>query len=292
MNYLKKNKKVLVPELQICWSKQGFATTGSWEEIFGKSPATDEIFQAWQYAVYSNAVAVAGKKEYNIPMYVNAALNYKNVLPGQYPSGGPLPHLMDIWQAGAPAIDILSPDFYNPYFRSYCELYVRRNNPLFIPEIRSEPGNAAKVFLAVGHYNAIGFSPFSIESTVSVSEEPLAKSYSLLQQLLSLILENQSTGKMDGVLLDSGLQKQELTMGDYKLTVSHEYTLGWSAESKDPGWPESGGLIIQTAPNEFIIAGSGIVVNFSSAKDPLQLYFTGTCAYSVCRWISEKKLSR
>ena len=268
MNYLKENKKVLVPELQICWSKQGFATTGSWEEIFGKSPATDEIFQAWQYAVYSNAVAVAGKKEYNIPMYVNAALNYKNVLPGQYPSGGPLPHLMDIWQAGAPAIDILSPDFYNPYFRSYSELYVRRNNPLFIPEIRSEPGNAAKVFLAVGHYNAIGFSPFSIESTVAVSEEPLAKSYSLLQQLSSLILENQSTGKMDGVLLDSGLQKQELTMGDYKLTVSHEYTLGWSAGSKDPGWPESGGLIIQTAPNEFIIAGSGIVVNFSSAKDP------------------------
>ena len=53
-------------------------------------------------------------------------------------------------------------------------------------------------------------------------------------------------------------------MGNYKLTVSHEYTLGWSPESKKPGWPESGGLIIQTASDEFIIAGTGIVVTFSS----------------------------
>ncbi|HEX3767955.1 MAG TPA: DUF5597 domain-containing protein, partial [Puia sp.] len=260
MNYLKKNKKELVPELQTFWSKNGFSTSGSWEEIFGKNLATDEIFQAWQYAVYTNAVAAAGKKEYDIPMYVNAALNYKNTLPGQYPSGGPLPHLMDIWQAGAPDIGILSPDFYNPYFRTYCDLYVRRNNPLFIPEIRSEPGNAAKVFLAVGHYKAIGFSPFSIESGNTSTEEPLAKSYGLLHQLWPLILENQITDKMDGVLLDSGLRKQELIMGDYKLTISHDYTLGWSAGSKDPGWPESGGLIIQTDRNEFIVAGTGIVV--------------------------------
>jgi beta-galactosidase GanA len=267
MNYLKINKNELVPEFITYWEKNGFSTTGSWEEIFGKGLATEEIFQAWQYALYTNAVAAAGKKEYDIPMYVNAALNYKNVLPGQYPSGGPLPHLMDIWQAGAPAIDILSPDFYNPYFRSYCDLYSRRKNPLFIPEIRSEPGNAAKVFLAVGHYKAIGFSPFSIESSFIPLEEPVAKSYALLQQLSSLILENQPTGKIESVLLDSSFQKQELIMGDYKLTISHEYSLGWSPGSKDPRWPESGGLIIQTTQNEFIIAGTGIVVSFSSAKN-------------------------
>jgi beta-galactosidase GanA len=268
MSYLKKNKNELVPELQTYWSKNGFSTSGSWEEVFGRNLSTDEIFQAWQYAVYTNAVATAGKKVYDIPMYVNAALNYKNTLPGQYPSAGPLPHLMDIWQAGAPAIGILAPDFYNPYFRKYCDLYIRRNNPLFIPEIRSEPDNAAKIFLAIGHYKAFGFSPFSIESGNASTDEPLAKSYALLQQLSPLILENQSTDKMDGVLLDSLLQKQELIMGDYKLTVSHDFTLGWSAGSKDPGWPESGGLIIQTGRNEFIIAGTGIVVHFSSARDP------------------------
>ena len=103
MGYLKKNKNELVPEFSALWQKNGFRETGSWEEVFGKGLFTDEIFQAWQYAVYTNAVALAGKKEYDIPMYVNAALNYKKVSPGEYPSGGPLPHLMDIWQAGAPA---------------------------------------------------------------------------------------------------------------------------------------------------------------------------------------------
>jgi len=263
--YLKKNKKLLVPELVAHWQKNGFLETGTWEEIFGPGLATDELFQAWQYAQYTNAVAAAGKKVYDIPMYVNTALNYKKNNPGEYPSAGPLPHLMDIWQAGAPEIDLLSPDFYNPYFKFYCDLYIRRNNPFFIPEIRSEPDNAAKVFMTVGHYKGIGFSPFSIESVIAPSEEPVSKSYALLEQLSPLILENQVSGMIDGVLLDSTFRKQELIMGNYKLTVSHEFTLGWSTGSKNPGWPESGGLIIQTGEKEFIIAGTGIVVTFSPA---------------------------
>jgi hypothetical protein len=269
MNYLIKNKNDLVPELSAIWQKSGYARDGTWEEVFGKGLATDEIFQAWQYAVYTNAVAAAGKKEYPIPMYVNTALNYKHAIPGQYPSAGPLPHLMDIWQAGAPAIDILSPDFYNPDFRLYSDLYSRRNNPFFIPEIRSEPDNAAKVFLSVGHYQSIGFSPFSIESVAVPMEEPVGKSYRLLEQLIPLILECQVKKKIDGVLLDSGFQKQELSMGKYRLTVSHEYTLGWSPGSRKPDWPKTGGLIMQTDSNEFFIAGTGIVITFA-AKDTNQ----------------------
>jgi len=270
MAYLKKNKNDLVPELAALWQKNGNRATGTWEEVFGKGLSTDEIFQAWYYAVYTNAVATAGKKEYAIPMYVNAALNYKNVLPGQYPSAGPLPHLMDIWQAGAPSIDILSPDFYNPYYRQYCDLYTRRNNTLFIPEIRSSPDNAAKVFLALVHYRGMGFSPFSIESVEFPSDEPIGKSYALLQSLSPLILESQSRGKIAGVWLDSTNQKDEIIMGDYKLTVSHEYSLGWSPGSKKPAWPEAGGLIIQSGERDFIIAGTGIVVTFSPSSKPGQ----------------------
>ncbi len=266
MNYLKQNKNMLIPEFLELWQKNGFVTSGTWEEVFGSGLSTDEIFQAWQYAIYTNAVTAAGKKEYSVPMYVNTALNYKNVNPGQYPSAGPLPHLMDVWQAGAPQIDILSPDFYNPYFRYYSNLYIRKNNPFFIPEIRSEPDNAAQVFLAVGHYKALGFSPFSIESVDAPLEEPITKSYALLEQLSPVILENPAKDKMEGVLLDSIHRKQEIMMGNYVLTVSHEYTLGWSPGSKNPGWPEAGGIIIQTGDNEFIIAGTGIVVTFTSRQ--------------------------
>jgi len=263
MNYLIKNKDSLVPELKDHWSKTNFATNGNWENIFGKSLATDEIFQAWYYAKYANAVAAAGKKEYSLPMYVNAALNYRNVQPGQYPSAGPLPHLMDIWKVAAPSIDILSPDFYNPYFKQYCDLYTRRNNPLFIPEIRFEPSDAAKVFYAIGHYQAIGFSPFSIESTDKPKEEPISKAYSILSQLSPEILKYTGTGKMEGVLLDSQNKKQEIILGNYKLSVAHDYTLGWSPDASKPDWPMTSCIIIQDGENDFIIAGTGVVVTFS-----------------------------
>jgi hypothetical protein len=263
MKYLRAKKDSLVPELREYWSKSGFANRGNWEAVFGKGLATDELFQAWHYAKYANAVAEAGKKEYRLPMYVNAALNYRNVEPGQYPSAGPLPHLMDIWQAAAPAIDILSPDFYNPFFKQYCELYSRRNNPLLIPEIRLEPSDAAKVFYAIGHFQALGFSPFSIESVDDPKTEPIGKSYSLLASMAPEILQYQGTGRMEGVLLDSPVRKQDIALGHYVLSVAHDYTLGWSPEATKPHWPSAGALIICEGPNEYLIAGTGVVFTFT-----------------------------
>ncbi len=266
IHYLVAKKDSLVPELKEHWSTTNFTTKGNWENVFGKSLATDELFQAWYYAKYANAIAAAGKKIYPLPLFVNAALNHRNVLPGQYPSAGPLPHLIDIWQAAAPVIDFLSPDFYTPRFKYYCDLYTRRNNPLFIPEIRFEPSVAAKVFYAIGHYHALGFSPFSIESSAKPENEPIGKSYEILSQLSPLILKHQGTNKMDGVLLDTAVKKQELIMGNYKLSVAHDYTLGWSPLAAQPDWPMAGGIIIQESENEFIVAGTGIVITFSTNK--------------------------
>jgi beta-galactosidase GanA len=294
MDYLIANKDSLVPELRAHWSKINFATKGNWETVFGKSLATDELFQAWYYAKYANAVAEAGKKEFCLPMYVNAALNYRNVQPGQYPSAGPLPHLMDIWQAAAPAIDILSPDFYNPYFKHYCDLYKRRNNPLFIPEIRFEPSSAAKVFYAIGHYQAMGFSPFSIESTAHPEEEPITKSYSILSQLSPEILKYQGTGKMEGVLLDTSHKKQEIVLGNYKLTVLHDYTLDWSPEAKNPDWPMSGAIIIQENENDFIIAGTGVVVTFrmnNSDHKSIGILQAEEGIYKDGKWVSGRRMN-
>ena len=47
------------------------------------------VFMAWHFARYTEAVAAAGKKEYPLPMFVNAALIRPGHQPGQYPSGGP-----------------------------------------------------------------------------------------------------------------------------------------------------------------------------------------------------------
>jgi len=261
--YLKKNGQRLVPELKKKWEENGSKVSGNWAEVFGKGIRTEEIFQAWQYARYANEVAVAGKKEYPLPMYVNAALPRPGVQPGRYPSAGPLPHLMDIWQAAAPAIDVLSPDFYNPDTRYWCDLYVRNQNPLFIPEMHFDRSVAAKVFLVVGHYKAFGFSPFSIESPSEASSS-LGKSYGLLSQLAPTI-----TGRkwlaMDGFLFDRTNKSYSVRMGDYNITVSHYNILPWAAEGKDSVWTSTGGMIIQTGADEFLVAGTGFVAAFSHA---------------------------
>ena len=76
-------------------------TSGTWEEVFGTGPAADEAFMAWHYARYVNRVAAAGKAEYPLPMYVNAALrdpvNHQD--PNTYASGGPTWNVVEVWQA-------------------------------------------------------------------------------------------------------------------------------------------------------------------------------------------------
>ena len=272
--YLKKNRDGLVPELVTRWVANGGRTDGSWGEVFGQGVATEELFQAWYYARYANAVAAAGKKEYNVPMYVNAALPRPGVLPGKYPSAGPLPHLMDLWQAAAPAIDWLSPDFYNPDTRYWCDLYVRNRNPLFIPEMRFDRTVAAKVFLVVGHYKALGFSPFSIESE-SEASAPLGKSYYLLQQL-SPVITGRKWLDMDGFIFDGRNRTSSIRMGHYTITLAHYNTLPWAGGGKDSLWGATGGLVIQTGEDEFLVAGTGFVASFANT-DPGKVSNIASC---------------
>ncbi|MDP4261454.1 MAG: DUF5597 domain-containing protein [Bacteroidota bacterium] len=262
--YLEKNRLVLSPEIKSAWEANGYKTSGNWEEIFGKSLYTDEIFMAWHYATFVNELATAGKAVYDLPMYVNAALNRPGLKPGQYPSAGPLPHIMDVWKAGTPSIDILAPDFYNPDFKHWCDLYTRYSDPLFIPEIRFEKGIDAKAFFAFGNYNCLAFSPFSIESTDHPEKEPIGKAYNILKQVSPLITKYQSTGAVNGFLLNKDSLPKEVKMGDYSLVVSHEYKLGWSPGAKNDEWPLTGCIIISVAPGEFYVAGTGIVITFAS----------------------------
>ncbi|MGC4069078.1 MAG: hypothetical protein QM784_31425 [Polyangiaceae bacterium] len=96
-------------------------------------------------------------------MFVNAALNRPGAKPGQYPSGGPLPHLFDVWKAAAPHIDLLSPDIYLPEFEHWCHAYDRIDNRLFIPEATSGPECAVHALYAIGATRSLGFSPFAVE---------------------------------------------------------------------------------------------------------------------------------
>jgi beta-galactosidase GanA len=234
--------------------------------VFGPGSATEEIFTAWTYARFANGLAQAGKGAYDLPMYVNVALNRPGRAPGEYPSGGPLPHLIDVWKAGAPRLDFLAPDIYFPNFVEIVHIYKRPDNPLFIPEANNAdhpqvPGNA---FYAIGKLDAIGFGPFSIES---VDEKPgaLAKAYDVLEQISPQILAAQGTGRMSAfrprALYDETLIDEPVTerIGDYRFTVSFADIVKPVAT---PETGQAGAIIIQTGPDEYLMAGQGVTVTF------------------------------
>lgn len=269
IDYLKRNKDNLVPEFREKWAVNGFKESGTWEEVFGKGPSADEIFMAWYYANFTNEIIKAGKEAYPLPVYVNAALNRPGRLPGEgYPGAGPLPHIMDVWKAGGPDIDFLAPDIYFPDIEHWCDLYARQQNPLFIPEAGIDASCAAKALFTIGHYESLGYSPFSVESIPDPGENDLSRVYDLIRQIAPLLASQYGKGKVDGVLLDAQKKETKTAFGKYELTVRHSYTLGYETGALDSVWAPGAAIIIQTRENEFYVAGAGIVITFKNLENP------------------------
>ena len=295
LDYLVKNKDSLFPELSKVWAENGNKTSGTWEEVFGKSKFrpepenwkfysfyTEEIFMAWNYAKYIGRIAADGKKEYALPMYVNAWIKQPfTYWPGRYPSGGPLPQVLDIWRAAAPAIDFISPDIYTDEFIWTCQEFTRSGNPLFIPEIQGGIHSGPRAFYAIGEFNAGCFSPFAIDDARYAENDPFTETYGILQILSPIILENQGKGSMRGILVDVKNPVQRFELGDYTIEV------------KLAGREVAGGIIIQTGAQEYICAGSAIDVFFIPKENTLRVAVDAVDegTFDEGKWVTERRLN-
>ncbi|MBI5425519.1 MAG: DUF5597 domain-containing protein [Opitutae bacterium] len=284
LDYLTKNRATLAPELLATWNAAGGRTSGTWSEVFGAAPAGEEIFMAWHFALYVQTVAAAGKAELPLPMFANAALIRPGYQPGQYPSAGPLPHLIDVWRAAAPALDFLAPDIYFQNFSYWAQAYTRSGNPLFIPEALRAPEAAVNALYAFGQLDAIGFSPFAIESNAEPAAGYLTASYDLVRQLAPLIADKQGRGLMAGFLQESAESKQpqQVRMGKWILRASFEraappqladglaVVIGTEnsalAAGGRAGPAPAGGLMIALGDDEFLFAGIGLTITFASTE--------------------------
>lgn len=292
MEHLISKKEKLLPELTKAWAGNGYKTSGTWQEVFGRGVYTDELFMAWNYSRFVDQCASLAKAEYNIPMYVNTwIIQPGDRGPGDYPSGGAQSHVMDIWRAGAPHIDLYCPDIYLPDFVKICEMYTRSGNTLFIPESRAGEDGAGQLFYAIGKHKSIGYSPFGIDGWIQDFEnDPVAKAYKLLSGMAPVILEAQSNGTISGVLLKRGKNpEEEIAMGSYKLSVELLRSR-WSDDVPPQGY----GMIIQSDTDEYIIAGHNIQVSFTPATEgpaiaAIERVYEGR--FENGQWISRRKLN-
>jgi hypothetical protein len=275
ISYMEKHRATLNPEFRAAWESSGGKTTGTWQEVFGHGSLTDDLFMAWHYATYIEHIAAAGKIEYPLPMYANAALVRPNYEPGQYNSGGPLPHSMDIWRAGAPSLNFLSPDIYFNEFAQWAGSYAQPDNPLFIPEAQLGTAGSANALYAFGRLSAIGFSAFGIDDQGNapldlvgitkpgehLDNAALRGAYTDLSHLAPLILEKQQTGALTAALIEGEAQRAaRASIGDYIANITRAGSASGTGE-------RIGVMFIQTAANEFLIVGSGDAqITFSTDK--------------------------
>ncbi|MBN2069576.1 MAG: DUF5597 domain-containing protein [Opitutales bacterium] len=274
LQYLAQHKESLMPHLYQLWQSQGFRHEGTWIDVFGDSDTTEELFMAWYFAEYVEKIASSGKAAYPLPMYANAALIRPGYRPGQYPAAGPLPHLADIWRAAAPNLDFIAPDIYFPNFTEWTRAYAESGNPLFIPEALRSSYASVNALYAFGEHNALGFSPFGIESIEDKAGQRLAESYALLEQLEPLMIQHWGKPSMIGLLKESPEHKREerIRLGDFQLNVTYEESeppaladgVIFHEQRSAPEVKPAGGLVIQTAPNEFIFAGTGLIITFDA----------------------------
>jgi beta-galactosidase GanA len=272
----------LGPEVDALWRKAGSRTEGNWADVFGTDAEGQEVFSAWQFSTFTEVVTAAGKREYPLPMFVNAALIRPGYRPGQYPGAGPLPHLMEVWQTGAPSLDMLCPDIYFPNFIEWVGRYVRGENPLFIPEMAASARVGGNALYAIGQLGAMGVAPFAIETT---DKAPLiAECYRLLDGMSALILECQREGRaiclsprvgfdwsvsegpergdLGGFVFEATFDRAADGADDRTTTLP---TLGVGRWEAPVGTPCGATMILQIGSEEFVVVGLGVVVTFALA---------------------------
>jgi len=287
--FLSEDWDALHPDLKA--NLRAFETSkksGSWEEVFGKSAKTDELFMAYHYALYLGKVAAAGREQYPVPLYTNVWQNYVGEdgdndfpivaggggSPGDYPSGGGTSNVLDIWQQFS-GLDFIAPDVYLNEYSSSCAKYRHRNQPLFIPEQRRDEYGVRRIWVAYGSYQALGVAPFGID-TLEPATNPFTKHYGLLDSVSALVLDAQRRpGSSVGFYFDEiegstdpspPIVKQ---FGDYILRIERCFVFG------KPG--TGAGMVIHQGGGKFLLIGWGFHIEARATSASAS--FTGILSF-------------
>jgi len=247
------------------------ASKGSWREVFGKH--ADEYFHAWSVASYIGKVAAAGKKEYALPMYINAALRdpLSNPSPNTYESGGATDNVLAIYKAAAPAIDILAPDIYlsgNEKVLKVLELYGRSDNPLFVPETIPSRVHAKYIYSVLAR-GGIGFSPFGIDdngrdspdSVIAARLAAVGQEYRTLAPMMRELAKWAFEGKITSVVEDEDHGQQTIDLGSWQAIVKFG---GFGRGDGLPPNPQPAGkmMIVRLSKDKFIAIGTHSRITF------------------------------
>jgi beta-galactosidase GanA len=247
-------------------------------------------------------------------MYVNAALRdpIKPGEPKSYSAGGPTDNVLDVWKAAAPSIDLIAPDIYmkeSVKYEAALKHYKRPDNALLVAETGNDQVYARYVFEALGK-QAIGFSPFGMDYTGyanfplgaakldDATVEAFAANYRLLggmaREWAKLSFEN----KVFGGAEPDDRAPQSATLGAWTVTLRYGK---WQFGASDWAWlkdrppgpqgPDGGGVVAQLSPDEFLVTGRNVRIEFGRAAQdgkPMMMARVEEGHFENGRWVFDR----
>jgi hypothetical protein len=277
---------------------------GDWEATWGAHAA--ESFSAVSIARYIDRLAGEAKATHPLPLYVNVWLAPDvGGIPGDYPSGGAVPAMLDLFRRQLRHVDLVAPDIYASGYRDFqrlCQVYGAGDNPLYVAEHSSSPTGRAErnVFYALGQHGALGFDPWAIDSPFPERYAPplvdpvggewgpqavwLRDSYVAIGRAMRPIVEAQGTEQLFTFVQEPGEGGTGWAAAGCDLLVSYHDRDGAAR-----------GMVIQQAPDEFLLIGAGFSVRFRRPRPdgrPVPVTSAEWGRYEGDRWVALHPIRR
>lgn len=268
----------------------------SWFGRFGRH--AHEAFTAYYLAKQVEKIAAAGKREYDIPLFMNTMVGEtrQEIAGYSYSSGTPCGRVLEIWHRAAPSIDLFCPDVYQQHRSSFlrtCDRHARPWNALMIPEsgiFGQAP--AMNLLLAAVRFSAIGIAGFGAESALAPDgrltdeSKPVAYTYRALAMMAPILLRHRFSPRLFAVVQEEGQSYTYVQRAKYHLTI--HFT---SSPGRDhPGARGAGGglridmsdpenqrqrdergrvIVFEANDDEYFFSGVGCLAMFLRRADPL-----------------------
>lgn len=273
------------------WDSNGHVETGTWSQVFGDTPAAEEVFMAWAIASYVEHLARRGRAIADIPMYANAWLGPQpgQDTPGQYPSGGPASTVLDVWRAAAPSLALLGPDIYVHDADAAMKQYSTGIQPFFVPECQLR---AAELVRAIGAYGAVGWSAYGLDA--ANPEGQLSATLTFIAGLEDEIAAAALRGSVRAVVLEPGIEVESRSVDGIDITARGARALlrrmlldaGVNIPDTEPALPDETvphaqiatpgetrpfALIAGTGDGGFLVIGRELTLDYFAAEARIEI---------------------
>ena len=260
----------------------------SWSSLFGRY--AHEVFSAWGHAVFMNTVAKKGREVYDLPVYINVALQENGFEEAGfcYNAGAAVSRMLDVYKAVAPDIDLICPDMYVPVrerYRRVLRAYARKDNPLMIPESPvSGIANAMNIMEAMADFGCIGMACFGganaldTEGNLLPEAREVAQTFHALSRVAPLLVRYRGTGRVHAICQQEFMDCLHLKTEKYHVEARFmdghaHFGMGSRINQRDPAnrdilTARGRALLIEEDAHTFYLAGSGVKVNFIYRPDP------------------------